>query len=79
MISLTCLQNAIQEVQSKKIEATPMEFLGEFLHLICGSPELDVFLCKERSTRRSSSASRLTTQLSITSPTASGIENIYVC
>ena len=54
--------------------ATPMEFLGEFLQLVCGSKELELKLLNQRSSRvRAPSTATQSFHTSITSPTASGI------
>ena len=44
----------------KKInKTTPMKYLGEFLHLVCGSEKLKVFLCKRRSSSQSDSTLKM--------------------
>ena len=56
-------------------EVAPMEFLGEFLQLVCESQELESYLCKERSVHHdnSSSPQKTHTCMSVASSIASGI------
>ena len=50
-----------------------MEFLGEFLKLVCESRELESYLCKERSVHHDNSSSPQKTHMSVASSIASGI------